>query len=140
MPISYSPITLTADATLDRDVHANGPVVKLSNATGITVTMPATSGSGDVYRFYVLTSITSSVAKIAAAGTDILQGVLGVATDAAGVNIPTSATSDYITMNGGTTGGIKGSYVELRDVASGQWAVSGALISTGAEATPFAAT
>ena len=36
-----------------------------------------------------------------------------------------------------TTGGVKGSYVDLQDVASATWLVSGRLVSTGVEATPF---
>jgi hypothetical protein len=42
-------------------------------------------------------------------------------------------------MNGSTTGGLLGSRVVLTDVASTKWAVSGGLISTGTEATPFSA-
>lgn len=140
MAYPYAPITVSASATMDRDTHANGPVIKLASASGLTISMPASTGDGDTYEFYVATSVTSSVAKIAANSTDIIQGSIGVTTNAAGVVIPTSATSDYITMDGATTGGLKGSYVKLVDVASGQWLVSGSLLSTGAEATPFAAT
>lgn len=140
MAYPFAPITLTGDKTLDRDTHANGPVIVLSSASGLDVTMPASVGNGDRYYFYVATSVTSSVAVIAAAGTDIIQGAVGVTSDAAGVTVPTTATSDYITMDGATTGGLKGSWVELTDVASGVWNVRGALLSTGAEATPFAAT
>ncbi len=68
-----------------------------------------------------------------------MQGAIGMSTDAAGVTIPTASTSDTITLNGSTTGGVKGSHVELQDVASGVWRVSGFLVSTGAEATPFSA-
>ena len=140
MAYPFAPITVSASATMDRDIHANGPVIKLASASGLTISMPATTGSGDVYKFYVATSVTSSVAKIAANSTDVIAGIADVVTDIGGVVIPTTATSDYITLNGGTTGGIKGSWVELIDVASGTWSVTARLISTGAEATPFAAT
>lgn len=140
MAYPFAPISLSASVTLDRDTHANGPVLVLSSASGLDVTMPASSGKGDEYFFFVGTSVTSSVAKIAAAGTDVIAGIADVVTDIGGVVVPTSATSDYVTMNGGTTGGIKGSWVKLVDVASGTWSVTARLISTGAEATPFAAT
>lgn len=135
---SYEPISLTASATLG-DVHA-GTVVMLNAAAGLTVTLPAASGTGRVFKIVVGTTVTSNgyVIQVASA-SDIIQGALGVTTDAAGVVIPTAAASDTITMNGTTTGGVKGSTVILSDVASGVWAVGGALVSTGVEATPFSA-
>lgn len=136
---SYTPITFTgATLTIDRDSHVN-TVVNLSRAAGMTVNLPAAGGSGDVYRFAVQTTFTGSC-TIAANGTDIIQGAVGMTTDAAGVTIPTSATSDKIVMNGSTTGGLKGSYIELRDAASATWIVTGFINSTGAEATPFSET
>jgi hypothetical protein len=139
MAYVLQPITLTASATLNNDTHGL-TTVRLSAAAGLTVTMPAATGSGDKYCFKVVTAVTSNSYVIAAAGTDILAGVVSIATDVAGVTCPTTATSDKISMNGGTTGGLAGSSVELEDSASGVWIVSGSLISTGAEATPFSAT
>lgn len=135
---SYLPTSLTASTTLTR--HYAGAAVTLDAAAGLTVTLPAATGKGDTYTIVVGTTVTSNgyVIKVASS-SDIMQGALGVTTDAAGVVIPTAATSDTITMNGSTTGGIKGSRVVLTDVASGVWAVGGALVSTGVEATPFSA-
>lgn len=135
----YAPIAVTASATLRRDVHA-GTVVVVSAAAGLTLSLPAATGKGDKYTVFVNTTVTSNAVIIAANGTDIIQGAVGVSTDAAGVVILAIATADYITMNGSTTGGVKGSWVELIDVATGVWQVGGMLVSTGAEATPFAAT
>lgn len=136
--MSYEPIAITASTTLS-DVH-EGTTVVMNAAAGLTVTLPAASGSGKSFMLTVGTTVTSNdyIIQVASAD-DIMQGALGVSTDAAGVVIPTAATSDTITMNGSTTGGVKGSTVILRDVASGVWAVTGALVSTGAEATPFSA-
>lgn len=139
MAQSYTPITFTgATLTVDRDSHVN-TVVNLNRAAGMTVNLPAAVGSGDVYRFYTVTTFTGSC-TIAALGTDIMQGAVGMTTDAAGVVIPTSATSDKLVMNGSTTGGLAGSYIECRDVVSATWVVTGFINSTGAEATPFSAT
>ena len=51
----------------------------------------------------------------------------------------TAATSDTITMNGTTTGGILGAQVEIQDVASGVFSVVVRSAATGTEATPFSA-
>jgi len=139
MSYSFLPVSITASTTLDPDIHGN-TVTSLDAAAGLTVTLPAASGSGMVYDIFVGTTVTSNsyVIQVASA-SDVIQGGLGVSTDAAGVVVPTASTSDTITMNGSTTGGLIGSNLRLKDVASGVWSVSGVLLSTGAEATPFSA-
>jgi len=139
MSYSFLPVSLSASTTLDPDIHGN-TVTSLNAAAGLTVTLPAASGSGMVYDIFVGTTVTSNsyVIQVASA-SDVIQGGLGVSTDAAGVVIPTASTSDTITMNGSTTGGLIGSNLRLKDVASGVWSVSGVLLSTGVEATPFSA-
>jgi hypothetical protein len=133
------PITLTASATLSRNVHA-GAAVNLSAAAGLTITLPASSGKGDRYKLFVATTVTSNnyVIQVANA-TDIMAGAIGLTTDIAGSVLPTAATTDTITMNGSTTGGIKGTFLEFEDVSSGIWKLSGSVICTGTEATPFSA-
>jgi hypothetical protein len=134
---SYKPIVLTTTTTIDRDSHVD-TVCVLDRAGGFVTTLPAATGSGDVYRFYVKTTVTADM-TIAALTTDILQGAVIVATAVTAGTAAATATSDKLTMNGSTTGGLLGSYVEVKDVVSGAWNVTGALISTGAFATPFAA-
>ena len=143
MASEYKPnlgvIEITAAVTLDDDAYA-GRTVNLNSTTGRIVTLPSATGSGATYTIFVGATVSSGSHVIrVAAGTNVMQGVLGIATDAAGVTCPTAADSDTITMNGSTTGGLRGSVVELQDVASGIWAVRGSLVSTGAEATPFSA-
>lgn len=138
MAVTYEPIVATASLTLD-DKHL-GAVVRLEAAAGLTVTLPASTGKGKKFMIEVGTTVTSNdyIIQVANA-TDVMEGAVGVTTDAAGVVIPTASTSDTITMNGSTTGGLAGSCIVLVDVAAGKWAVSGALVSTGTEATPFSA-
>ena len=143
MASEYKPnlgvIAITASATLNVDAHA-GKTVVVNAAAGATVTLPASSGSGAVYRIVVGTTVSSNSVIIRVANaTDVMAGVVSVASDIAGVTCPTTSTSDTITMNGSTTGGIVGSVVILEDVRTGFWGVSGALVSSGAEATPFSA-
>lgn len=140
MAVEFQPITITASATVNKDTH-EGNITRLSAAAGLTVTLPASSGKGDVYKFFVLTTVTSNgyIIKVANA-TDIFAGGVSVSTDAGGVTILAGTTDDTLTMNGSTTGGLIGSHVEFTDVAAGFWQVRGFLVSTGAEATPFSAT
>jgi hypothetical protein len=143
MASEYKPnlgvIPLTASATVNPDAYA-GKTTVLSAAAGMTVTLPPATGSGVSYEFVVATTVTSNSYIIRVANSsDVMMGVLGVASDIAGVTCPTTSTSDTITMNGGTTGGVLGSRVVLTDAAANKWAVSGALVSAGTEATPFSA-
>jgi hypothetical protein len=132
-------ITLTSAATLKQDNHAE-TIVVMNSTTGFTITMPAATATGNKYKFVQNLTIGSGTQIIAALGTDILMGSIAIATDIAGVTCPTTATSDKITFDGSTTGGLLGSTITLTDVASGKWLVEGSLVSTGAEATPFSAT
>lgn len=134
------PQSLTAATyTLSKEGNS-GTTLSINRAAGTTITLPASSGDGTTFIISVGTTVTSNSLIIQVANsTDIMQGVLSVASDIAGVTCPTTTTSDTITMNGSTTGGIKGSLVVLTDAASGMWEVSGALVSSGAEATPFSA-
>lgn len=142
--LDLSPVSITsATQTIDRDTYA-GKTILLNRAAGITVTLPAASGSGDVYNFVLQTAVTSNstIIKVANA-TDVISGLCVQGSDGgAGAVLAwqTAATSDTITFNGSTTGGLKGDKVVLEDVASGLWSVSIASAATGIEATPFSAT
>ena len=135
--MALKPITLTTTTTLDRDTHID-TVCVLDRAGGFVTTLPAATGSGDIYKFYTKTTVTADM-TIAALTTDIIQGAIIVGTAATAGTMAATATSDKLTMNGSTTGGLLGSYVEFTDVVSGAWVVRGALVSSGTAATPFAA-
>lgn len=139
---SLKPISVTASTvTLDRHIHANATVL-LSRAAGVTVTLPAASGSGDIYTVVVQTAVTSNsdIIKVANS-TDVMQGWISSATvtTGAGTHEAIGGTDDTITMNGTTTGGLAGSEVILQDVASGFWQVQGFLTGSGTLATPLSA-
>lgn len=127
-------------ATLTVDSSYNGQVIPLNRAAGITVTLPAATGSQAVYRFVVSTAVTSNnhIIKVANA-TDVMAGTAGVSGTTGSV-FSTLPASDTITMNGSTTGGLAGSYVEVIDIAAGDWIVTAALVGSGTPATPFSAT
>lgn len=133
------PITCTASVlTLDVDVHAGSTVV-MDRAAGWTVTLPASSGDGAEYEIFVGTTVTANAVIQVANSTDVINGVIAIATDVAGVTFPFAVTDDTLTMNGSTTGGLQGSFVKLKDVKSGFWRIEGGLYSTGSEADPASA-
>ena len=136
--MTLKPIVLTTNTTIDRDTHVDGLCV-IDLAGGFAITLPEATGSGDRYRFYVKTTLTGS-ATIAALTTDIMQGAVVIATDVTGVTCPATATSDKLVMNGSTTGGLLGSYVEVVDAVDATWYVTGVLVSSGTAASPFSAT
>ena len=103
-----------------------------------TTTLPAATGSGNMYRFFTgITATGDHIIQVTT--TDVIQGGVSISTDIAGVTMLTAATTDTITMNGSTTGGLIGSWVSVIDIADGVWMLDGFLKSTGVEATPFSA-
>lgn len=130
-----------ATLTVTAAAHA-GRTVILDRAAGQAVTLPAATGSGNAYRFFVATTITSNTTTIKVVGDDVMAGVAIVAndTDASASIFETASTSDTITFDGSTTGGIRGATVELQDVAADLWSVRVVGAATGSEVTPFSAT
>ena len=136
--VSATTATLTATAAS----HA-GRTVLLDRAAGQAVTLPAATGTGNSYKFFVKTTITSNSTTIKVAdATDVMAGVAIVAndSDASASIFETASTTDTITFDGTTTGGILGATVELQDVATNLWSVRVIGAATGSEATPFSAT
>jgi hypothetical protein len=136
-------VTLTgATATVTSAAHS-GRTVLLDRAAGQALTLPASTGSGNKYMFFVKTSITSNATTIKVANaTDVMAGLAIVANDGGDTAsiFETAADSDTISFDGSTTGGIRGATVELQDVAEGLFAVRVIGAATGTEATPFSAT
>lgn len=128
--------------TLTQAEH-EGRTVLLDTAAGSTVTLPASTGGGAVYKFVisVIATTNSHVIKVANA-TDVMAGLVFVATtssDNAEV-FQTSATSDTITLDRSTTGSvIRGEWFELIDAVSGVFLVRGMTSATGNTASPFSA-
>ena len=140
--MSYQPINITA-STLSLVASSHGDATITANrAAGITFTLPASTGAGAKFRIVTGTTITSNnlIVQVANA-TDIMTGTALLAQDAAdtAVLFETASDSVTVTMNGSTTGGIKGDILEFEDVSSGLWSVSIVGSATGTEATVFSA-
>ena len=134
-------VSITADLTVDPATHLGRPLV-FNSADGDTVTLPAATGTGHKYEFFVGTTVTSNndVIQVANA-TDIIQGVItGVDADAE-FTWGAATDSDTISLGGtsNATGGTRGDSVILVDIASGVWSVRGNIHQGGTEATPFSA-
>ena len=131
--------TVTAATLTVTKALYNGQTINLSRAAGITVTLPAATGTNATYRFLVTTAVTSNSYKIQVANaTDVIQGTINVA-GTTGTPFGSLPASDTITMNGSTQGGLVGSYVEITDIASGVFLVSGSSLGSGTVITPFSA-
>jgi hypothetical protein len=140
--VTASDATLTATKAL----HA-GRVVAFGRAAGTVVTLPAATGTGDIYRFVIATTATSNanVIKVANA-TDVMDGSLNIQQDTDGDGtlkcFRADAGDDTMTFAGAaTTGGIVGGYIECIDYKTGFWSCRAFTQSGGgSEATPFSAT
>ena len=140
--VTVAPRNVT-DSTYTAKVGDSGKFITLNRAAGIAVTLPAATGSGAHYRFLLGTTVTSNSTTIKVANAnDTMTGTAQILQDAGDtmVGFETAASSDTVTWNGTTTGGIKGDFAELVDVAANLWFVTVRGSATGTEATPFSAT
>lgn len=143
VPISQPAVTVTGSTVSITSATHAGAMVILDRAAGIAVTLPAATGSGAIFKFYVKTGVTSNSTTIKVANSsDTMNGWISTATTTAGAGLQEAAggTDDTITMNGTTTGGLAGSYVEAIDIAANVWNVFGALAGSGTLATSLSAT
>lgn len=134
--------TLTASTTITQEGHDSKTLLMGAAGAALTFTLPAALGTGAKFRFRVSVVNTSNYVIQVANSTDVMAGGLIMCndTDASVSGWETVAASDTITLNGTTTGGVnKGDWIELEDIVSGTWAVSGVITGSGTEATPFSA-
>ena len=153
-------VDITASTTLSPEAHG-GRIIAVggSLAAALTLTLPAintsansiTSGPGQdpntannegvTYTIWVPTTISTSSLKIGTNGTDKFVGsLLSVDTDSSGavVGFTAGASNDFINLNGGTTGGVAGTWIQIVAIAANKYMVNGMLNGTGTVATPFA--
>jgi hypothetical protein len=103
------------------------------------------NNEGVLYTIWVPTTITTSSLRIATNGTDLFIGTLfGVDTDSSDALVAYNAlaadTFDVINFNGGTTGGVAGTFIEIVAVAANCYMVTGTVNGSGTVATPFSTT
>ena len=143
-PVDHGGRIISVGGTLAADVTLTLPAIDVS-------TNPVTSGPGQdpsttnnqgvVYTIWVPTTIATSSLKIGTDGTDKFVGsVISVDTDSSGavVGFTAASTNDYINLNGGTTGGVAGTWIQIVAVAANKYMVTGVVNGSGVVATPFA--
>ena len=153
-------VTLTGSTALNPVDHG-GRIVAVGGtlAANYVVTLPtinttanaSSSGPGNdpdtpnnlgvVYTIWVPSTIATSSLKIGTDGTDRFVGsLLSVDTDSSGamVGFTAGASDDFINLNGGTQGGVAGTWVQIVAVAALKYMVTGVILGTGTVATPFA--
>ena len=136
--LSISPTAVTAATLAVTEADHAGKVTSLNLAAGQAVTLPAASGSGNKFSFFVGITVTGSTTISAANANDTMAGH-AIVDGTTSTMFQTAATSDRVTMNGSTQGGLLGSIIELSDVAANVWQVSATLNGTSIEITPFSA-
>jgi hypothetical protein len=157
-------VAITSSTTLNPVDHG-GRIISVGGALAATTTLtlpainvstdPSSSGPGQDpntinnegvrYTIWVPTTITTSTLKIATNGTDLFIGTLfGVDTDSSDALVAYNAlaadTFDFINLNGGTTGGVAGTFIEIVAVAANCYMVTGTVNGSGTVATPFSTT
>lgn len=137
-----NPVTSVTSATYTATAADSGKLISLERAAGITVTLPAATGTGNYWQFIIGTTITSNTTIIKVANsTDIMGGVATMGSSGGtSLSTGTAATSDTITFNGTTSAGIRGTFVEVRDVYAGFFWVTVHGVASGIAVTPFSAT
>jgi len=154
-------VDITTSTTLTPEDHG-GRIIAVggSLAAALTLTLPAinvsanptTSGPGQdpstannegvVYTIWVPTTISTSSLKIGTDGTDKYVGSITMndvdADGAALVGFFAAAANDFINLNGTTTGGVAGSWIQIVAIAANKYMVNGTVLGTGTVATPFA--
>jgi hypothetical protein len=136
---AVSTIAAAGATTLTPEAHLGTVVSNLAAAQ--TWTLPAATGSGNKYEIIVLITKTGDLVIQVANASDTMSGNAILAIDAAETVImfATGATSDTVTLDGTTSGGIIGARVTLIDIAANKWFVEVASDASGTEVTPFSA-
>ncbi|MEE8289570.1 MAG: hypothetical protein V3R25_09175 [Nitrosomonadaceae bacterium] len=135
----------TASGGTTRTLSAgdSGAVHLLDSAGGVAYTLPVPV-AGMQFAFYASVAVTASdvysITTDAATtfiGGTVLMGIAATDTNESQVGDETSDVT--ITMNGGTTGGLEGTYIELYALSTTVWlARRSHIIGSGSLATPFA--
>ena len=134
---NYGINTVTAATlTITAAAHA-GRTIVINRAAGRTITLPDATGSGNKYTVTTIADQTGDLVVQVPDASNTMQGI--ALTDMTGVIFATADATDTITLNGTTSGGLKGARVELIDVAADVWNVLVTSESSGVEVTPFSA-
>lgn len=137
-------VNALGSATATLSAAQSNSVVFFDRAAGIVYTLPpaATSPIGTTFTFITTVAITSNSAKVITdnAAVFLVGGLSMINATACATFVANGTTIVSVLSNGTTTGGLTGGSFSLTLISPTQWAVSGALASSGTVATPFSTT
>lgn len=137
-------VNITATDAITAKEHSQA-LTTVNAAAGLTLTLPAATGTGDVYKVVVGTTVTSNNVVIQVANaTDEFHGfIVNVDADTSDAVAAWPALDgdgyDTITLNGSTKGGIMGDSFTITDYASGKFLLEARTTGTGTVVTPLSA-
>lgn len=140
--LTNTPILSGSTLTVTAALHA-GQTILLNQVAGTVNTLPAATGTGNVYRFINSVALTSVSNIWNAVGSDKLSG--GILINDAGGSA--AATADFwpataassVTLTGTLTagGGSQGDFTTFTDIATNKWAVTGMWTTSLDPVNPF---
>jgi len=143
-PSSYAGRFISVGGTLAANVVITLPAINTSAnpvSSGPGQDPNTVNNEGVTYTIWVPTTIATSSLKIGTNGTDKFVGsVLSIDTDSSGaaVGFTAAASNDFINLNGTTTGGVAGTWIQIFAIAANKYMVTGVVNGSGVVATPFA--
>jgi hypothetical protein len=139
--VSARLVALTATAPITLAAH-EGRDMYITGTAAATYTLPEATGSGSRFRFIMGQVNTNGtiITTVDATNCGFYGSVNILDKDAAAQGAyAAAATDELITLNGTSTGGQIGDFIELLDIATDKWMVFGQLtVPAGSNpATPF---
>jgi hypothetical protein len=127
--VSTRVVTITATGAITEAAN-EGKINLLGEVGGdaiVTLTLPASTGGGARYKFYI-SVVNTSTYVIQKAGSDVFTGMariwdMDAATTESIYDAIGTTSSDVATFTGTTNGGRIGDWIEFVDILAGFWAV-----------------
>lgn len=123
-------VTLSGATSITAALHGYRTGLMTGTGSSLAQTLPAASGTGVIFKFMVGAVNTSNHVIKVANSSDTMFGqidILDVDSNAL-TAYPAMSTDDTITLNGTTTGGQIGDWIEVQDIATNKWHVRGKLL------------
>lgn len=130
----------TTTLSVTQALHAN-KIILLQSTGGLVITPPAATGTGAVYEFIFIATITGGSVTIDAKAGNASDQFFGrcyqLKVGTGEVVYAAISTANLMTIDGSTRGGIKGDFIRMIDVATNIWYVFFDSTASGTVATPF---
>lgn len=140
-PGLHKEVTASGGATRTLKPEESGGIFLWDAATGVDFTLPAPV-VGMEFTFLATVSVTSNAHAISTdAATTFIGGAIQQVIDTSGTSegqVGDETSHVTISMNGSTTGGLKGTYIKVVATSTTTWMATGLVVGSGTLATPFA--